>query len=190
MLAAWTDPTQLEQQFRGSRLRHPCRVNTRRLPASTRASSGQFGAPQGQYGAPQGQYDPPPGQYGPPPGAFPPPPPGRDYDPVAPYGRHPLTGEPFSDKSKVVAGLLQLLGLLGWSASGASTSATPKLGIIQLVVGIVTCGIGAVIWGIIDAIIILTDKVRDPQGRPLRDGTYAASERTHSAATARWAPAR
>ncbi|MDT5067011.1 MAG: hypothetical protein QOK02_3166, partial [Mycobacterium sp.] len=29
-------------------------------------------------------------------------------DPAAPYGRHPLTGEPLSEKSKVVAGLLQL----------------------------------------------------------------------------------
>ena len=34
-----------------------------------------------------------------------------------------------------------------------------------------TCGIAAVVWGIIDAVLILTDKVRDPEGRPLRDGT-------------------
>ena len=45
------------------------------------------------------------------------------------------------------------------------------LGIAQLIVGLITCGIGAVIWGIIDAVLLLTDKVRDPQGRPLRDGT-------------------
>jgi TM2 domain-containing membrane protein YozV len=45
------------------------------------------------------------------------------------------------------------------------------LGVAQLIVGMVTCGIGAVIWGIIDAVLILTDRVRDPQGRPLRDGT-------------------
>ena len=41
-----------------------------------------------------------------------------------------------------------------------------------MVLGIVTCGIGfivPVIWGIIDATLILTDKVRDPAGRPLRD---------------------
>ena len=43
--------------------------------------------------------------------------------------------------------------------------------IVLLVVGLITCGLGAVIWGIIDAVLILTDKVRDPQGRPLRDGT-------------------
>jgi TM2 domain-containing membrane protein YozV len=45
------------------------------------------------------------------------------------------------------------------------------LGVAQLLVGIFTCFIGAWIWGVIDAILILTDNVRDPQGRPLRDGT-------------------
>ncbi len=34
-------------------------------------------------------------------------------DPAAPFGRQPMTGEPYSDKSKIVAGLLQLLGLFG-----------------------------------------------------------------------------
>jgi TM2 domain-containing membrane protein YozV len=90
---------------------------------------------------------------------------------MAPYGRHPLTGEPFSDKSKIVAGLLQLIGLFGVVGIGRIYIGDTKLGVIQLIVGIVTCAIGAIIWGIIDAIFILTDKVRDPQGRPLRDGT-------------------
>lgn len=45
------------------------------------------------------------------------------------------------------------------------------LGIAQLLVGLVTCGVGAVIWGVVDAVLILTDRVRDPLGRPLRDGT-------------------
>ncbi|VEG54800.1 TM2 domain-containing protein [Mycolicibacterium aurum] len=92
-------------------------------------------------------------------------------DPAAPWGRHPVTGEPFSDKSKVVAGLLQLLGLFGLVGIGRIYLGDTKLGIIQLVVGLLTCGIGAIVWGIIDAVLILTDKVRDPQGRPLRDGT-------------------
>ncbi|MEZ0339605.1 NINE protein [Mycobacterium sp. pV006] len=92
-------------------------------------------------------------------------------DPTAPYGRHPITGEPFSDKSKVVAGLLQLLGLLGLVGIGRIYLGNTGLGIAQLVVGLITCGVGAVIWGIIDAVLILTDRVRDPQGRPLRDGT-------------------
>lgn len=118
---------------------------------------------------PPGQY-PPPGSY-PPPGPYPPPPPGYYLDPAAPYGRHPVTGEPLSDKSKVVAGLLQLLGLIGLVGIGRIYIGDTKLGVIQLIVGLLTCGLGAVIWGIVDAVLILTDKVRDPAGRPLRDGT-------------------
>jgi len=122
-------------------------------------------------------YFPPP--YYPPPGNFPPPlqyPPGFYPDPAAPYGRHPITGQPFSDKSKVVAGLLQLLGLVGVLGVGRLYLGYTTLGVTQLVgglvLGILTCGIGfivPVIWGIVDAVLILTDKVRDPVGRPLRD---------------------
>ena len=82
-----------------------------------------------------------------------------------------MTGEPFSEKSKVIAGLLQLLGLFGFVGLGRIYLGQTGLGIAQLLVGFVTCFIGAIIWGLIDAILILTDKVRDPQGRPLRDGT-------------------
>lgn len=125
----------------------------------------QFG---GTEGVPPPNYPPPPPNY-----AMPPqyPAPGGYVDPSAPYGRHPITGEPLSDKSKVVAGLLQLIGLFGLVGFGRIYLGDTKLGIIQLVVGLLTCTIGAVIWGIVDAILILTDKVRDPQGRPLRDGT-------------------
>lgn len=115
---------------------------------------------------PQQPY-PQPGQYGPPPGAYPP----VYADPTAPFGRHPVTGEPLSDKSKVVAGLLQLIGLVGIVGIGRIYLGYTGLGIAQLVVGLVTCGIGAVIWGVVDAVLLLTDKVRDPEGRPLRDGT-------------------
>lgn len=130
------------------------------------------------YYPPPGQF-PPPGQYGSA-GQFPPPvyPPPYYGDPLAPYGRDPLTGEPLSDKSKVVAGLLQLLGLVGILGIGRIYLGQNGLGITQLIggllIGIVTCGIGfivPVIWGIVDAVLILTGKVRDSQGRPLRDGT-------------------
>lgn len=117
------------------------------------------------YYPPPGQYPPP---YYPPPGQYPRP---AYADPAAPFGRHPLTGEPLSDKSKVVAGLLQLLGLLGVVGIGRIYLGYTGLGIAQLIVGLATCGVGAIIWGIIDAVLILTDKVRDPAGRPLRDGT-------------------
>jgi TM2 domain-containing membrane protein YozV len=114
---------------------------------------------------------PPPGQA--PQQGFPPPypPPGAYFDPMAPYGRHPVTGEPYSEKSKVVAGLLQLLGVIGLVGIGRMYLGQTGFGVLQLVVGLVTCGVGALIWGVIDAILILTDRVRDPQGRPLRDGT-------------------
>src|SRR5690349_13540367 len=125
-------------------------------------------------GSEQGYQPPPPPQqpgypppYPPPAGQYPP----AYMDPAAPYGRHPLTGEPLSEKSKTVAGLLQLLGLFGLVGIGRIYLGYTGLGVAQLIIGLVTCGIGAVVWGIIDAILILTDKVRDPEGRPLRDGT-------------------
>lgn len=106
-------------------------------------------------------YQPPPPSYQP----------GNLPDPSAPYGRHPLTGEPFSDKSKVVAGLLQLIGLIGIVGIGRIYLGQTALGIAQMIVGFITLGVGAVVWGLVDAVLILTDKVRDPHGRPLRDGT-------------------
>jgi TM2 domain-containing membrane protein YozV len=136
---------------------------------------GTEGPPPPNY---QPQYQPPPQGYGQQPPGYPPPgqypqgqyPPAYT-DPSAPYGRHPLTGEPLSDKSKIVAGLLQLIGLFGLVGIGRIYLGYTGLGIAQLLVGLVTCGIGAVVWGIIDAVLIFTDKVRDPEGRPLREGT-------------------
>ena len=137
------------------------------------------------------QYPPPPaaGQY-PPPGAYPPPgvypPPGAypgaypaAYDPAAPFGRNVITGEPLSDKSKVVAGLLQLIGLVGLLGFGRIYLGQTGLGVAQLVIGLAAIVLSCftvgwavpVIWAIVDAILIFSDKVRDPQGRPLRDGT-------------------
>jgi TM2 domain-containing membrane protein YozV len=114
---------------------------------------------------PQPGYPP---QYPPPPGPYP----GAYVDPLAPYGRHPVTGEPLSDKSKVVAGLLQLIGLLGFLGFGRIYLGQTGLGIAQLLIGFFFCWLLVpIIWGIIDAILIFTDQVRDEQGRPLREGT-------------------
>ena len=141
----------------------------------------QFGGTEGPLPPQQPQYQPPPPGYPqqppgyPPPGQYPP----AYMDPAAPYGRHPLTGEPLSDKSKTVGGLLQLIGLFGIVGIGRLYLGYVGLGMAQLliglfggiIIGIFTCGIGVlipVIWAIIDAILILTDKVRDPHGRPLR----------------------
>ena len=133
----------------------------------------QFGGTEGFPPPQQPRYQPPPPGYAPGPPGYPPPgqyPPAY-VDPAAPYGRHPFTGEPLSDKSKTVAGLLQLIGLFGIVGIGRIYLGNTGLGIAQLVVGLLTCGIGAVVWGIVDAVLIFTDKVRDSQGRPLRDGT-------------------
>ncbi|MEB3981911.1 TM2 domain-containing protein [Mycobacterium sp. 663a-19] len=113
-----------------------------------------------------------PPQQPPPPGPPPPYPqyPAPYYDPAAPFGRHPVTGQPLSDKSKTIAGLLQLLSLVGIGGIGRFYIGDVGVGVAQLLVGWFTCGIG-LIWSIVDAILILTDKVPDPQGRPLRDGT-------------------
>ncbi|NMN97449.1 TM2 domain-containing protein [Antrihabitans stalactiti] len=108
--------------------------------------------PGGQqpYGQQPPQYGQPPAQYG---GA---------PDPQAPYGRNPVTGEPLSDKQKLVAGLLQLF--LGGFGVGRFYLGYTGIGIAQLL----TCG-GLGIWALIDAILILVGKVPDAQGRPLRD---------------------
>ena len=112
---------------------------------------------QQQYGQ---QYGQPPGGYPPPAGGFAAP------NPAAPYGVHPITGIPYSDKSKLVAGILQIL--LGGLGIGRFYIGDTKTGVWQIVVTVLTCGIGA-IWGLIDGILMLVnDNVTDAQGRPLR----------------------
>jgi TM2 domain-containing membrane protein YozV len=81
--------------------------------------------------------------------------------PDAPYGFDPQ-GRPYSDKSKIVAGILQLfLGTLG---IGRFYVGSVGVGIAQLL----TCG-GLGFWALIDGIIFLTSNDRtDGQGRVLR----------------------
>jgi TM2 domain-containing membrane protein YozV len=120
------------------------------------------------YGA---QVPPPAGGQQPPPYAQPsgyplPPAGGIPYgaSPAAPYGVHPVTGIPYSDKSKLVAGLLQILIPLG---IGRFYIGDTKMGVWQVIVTVLTCGIGA-LWPFIDGIIILATDSVDAQGRPLR----------------------
>jgi TM2 domain-containing membrane protein YozV len=83
---------------------------------------------------------------------------------AAPYGIHPGTGIPYSDKSKLAAGLLNIFV----AGVGRMYIGQVGLGVAQLLVTIFTCGIGA-LWPIIDGIIILTkDDAKDAQGRILR----------------------
>ncbi|WBB71469.1 TM2 domain-containing protein [Micromonospora sp. WMMD1128] len=85
---------------------------------------------------------------------------------TTPYQQYPQYPQGVSDKSKVVAGILQIL--LGGFGIGRFYMGDTKTGVIQLVVTLVTCGFGA-IWGLVDGILILVNGGVDGQGRPLRD---------------------
>ncbi|AWW43097.1 hypothetical protein ADL00_15840 [Streptomyces sp. AS58] len=79
----------------------------------------------------------------------------------APYGYDPQ-GRPFSDKSKIIAGILQIL--LGPLGVGRFYVGSVGIGVAQLL----TCG-GLGIWSLIDGILYLTGNDRtDKQGRVLR----------------------
>jgi len=86
--------------------------------------------------------------------------------PNAPYGIDPKSGLPFSDKQKIVAGLLQIF--LGVFGVGRFYTGHIGLGVAQLVVCVLTCGIAG-IWPLIDGIMMLTGSVTDSNGLPLRD---------------------
>jgi len=68
-------------------------------------------------------------------------------------------------KSKLVAGLLGIF-LGGWGIHNFYLGNTGR-GIAQIIVTIVTCGIGA-LWGLIEGILILTGSINtDADGKPL-----------------------
>ncbi|WP_137725956.1 TM2 domain-containing protein [Prescottella subtropica] len=123
-----------------------------------------FGTPQPEYSQSGYSQQPPPypaaPQY---PAGYPV---GYGFaDPMAPFGRDPITGEPYSDKTKVAAGLLQIL--LGAFGAGRFYTGHTGIAIAQILVTWLTCGLG-VVWPVIDGIVMLAGTVRDAQGRKLR----------------------
>jgi|SRR5256885_3565346 len=107
--------------------------------------------------------------------------------PAAPYGFDPLTGLPYSDKSKVVAGVLQLF--LGGFAIGRFYTGHVGLAFGQLaavwVPALFLCCVGTLLsmvggfvlwvamplgtlWPVIDGIVLLVRGGTDAQGRVLR----------------------
>lgn len=111
----------------------------------------------------------------PPPAAATPPPPAAAYQPPAyqqpmAAGGVPAVGPDGTPlKSKMVAGLLGIF-LGGFGVHNFYLGNTNK-GIIQIVVTLVTCGLGA-IWGTIEGILILVGNESfstDAEGRPLTD---------------------
>lgn len=73
-----------------------------------------------------------------------------------------------NQKSKLTAGLLGIL-LGGWGVHRFYLGYT-KMGIIQIVVTLVTCGAGS-LWGFIEGILILcgSNITTDANGNPLGD---------------------
>ncbi|HEX2858245.1 MAG TPA: NINE protein [Propionibacteriaceae bacterium] len=142
------------------------------------------------YEVPAGRFEPPPASYQPSPPPYQPPAPpygvvvpstnpygtnpyaagpygSNPYapSPYAPYGVDPATGLPYSDKSKLVAGLLQVfLGSLG---IGRFYLGDIGMGVAQILVTFLTLGLGA-LWPLIDGIMLLAGSPRDRNGRPLR----------------------
>jgi TM2 domain-containing membrane protein YozV len=80
----------------------------------------------------------------------------------APFGREPATGIPYSDRQKVVAGVLQLLLPFG---IGRFYTGHTGIGVAQLLLSFVVIG---AIWAFIDGLVILLGRPLDRDGRPLR----------------------
>ena len=131
--------------------------------------------PPGAY-PPAGGYPPPaayppPTDY-PPPGAYPPPgypPPTAGYEYPAGYNYgYAYAPDPYA-KSKLAAGLLGIF--LGGFGVHRFYLGYTTIGIIQIIVTVLTCGLGS-IWGLVEGIMILTGAEQfraDVEGRPLRD---------------------
>ena len=90
--------------------------------------------------------------------------------PTPPPNPQPGVPQPgqMSDKSKIVAGLLGIF--LGGFGVHQFYLGNTKKGIIQIVVTLVTCGIGA-IWGFIEGILYLIGSngwTTDAEGRTLQ----------------------
>ena len=119
---------------------------------------GQAGQAAGQAGYQQGwQQQPPPGyaQPAPAPGYGQPAYPAGYVDPQA--------------KSKIAAGLLGIF--LGGFGVHRFYLGYTRIGVIQIVVTVLTCGIGS-LWGFVEGILYLVGAngyTTDAQGRPLRD---------------------
>ncbi|MGP4110417.1 TM2 domain-containing protein [Streptomyces sp. 4N509B] len=130
-------------------------------PAAGQPGYGYPGPPAGAPGAPPGAPGGYPQQSQPYPGAPVPGGPMYGGDPNAPYGYAP-DGRPYSRKSKIIAGVLQLL--VGGLGAGRFYTGHTGMAIAQLL----TCG-GLGIWALIDGILFLVkDDRTDAQGLPLR----------------------
>ncbi|WP_229675644.1 NINE protein [Hoyosella rhizosphaerae] len=92
----------------------------------------------------------------------------QNYDalfgrPGAPFGYDPETEEPYSSKSRVAVGVLNIF----LPGVGRLYSGRLALGLLQLAAAILTCGIGW-LWSVTDGILVLINGSTDNDGQPLR----------------------
>ncbi|MBC3990636.1 NINE protein [Streptomyces sp. AC563] len=138
-------------------------------PYAAPSGPNPYATPQGQpgYGYPHSAQGQP--SYGYPPlniaqpvyGGYPQQLGGHVPVPDAPHGYDPY-GRPYSDKSRVIAGVLQIL--FGWVGAGRFYTGHVGMAVAQLV----TCG-GLLVWGLVDGIVLLaSDDKTDARGRLLR----------------------
>jgi len=93
------------------------------------------------------------------------PPPRFEPPPFVPTYQQPVAILPYSPKSKVAAGVLQIVLPFG---IGRFYTGHIGLALAQLAVVAFTCGIG-VVWPVVDGIVLLANGGTDAQGRRLRD---------------------
>jgi hypothetical protein len=79
----------------------------------------------------------------------------------APYGVDAYSGMPYSDRSKVAAGVLQIVLPFG---IGRFYTGHHGIAVAQLLLSFVLIG---AIWSVIDGIVLLAGRPTDPYGRPL-----------------------
>lgn len=97
----------------------------------------------------------------------------------APFGRDPLTGEPFGENSKITAGLLQVF--FGAFGAGRFYMGSRWIGGAQVALTVTawtstTAGVewatlgmlGSWAWSAADGVAILTRRTRDSRGRLMR----------------------
>ncbi|GCE36767.1 hypothetical protein Rhow_005767 [Rhodococcus wratislaviensis] len=99
--------------------------------------------------------------------------PGSAMQQPAAYGYHPVTGLPYSHKTKLAAGLLSIF--FGYFGAGRFYAGHTGLGFAMLIVNIVLTVVSlgmwlfvAWIWPVIDGIVLLAGEPKDKNGLPLR----------------------
>ncbi len=131
-----------------------CGAVVKRQANFCQSCGARLSAPAQPAAAPQPPPPPPPA-----PGPITAPPPA----PVAPAVASAVAR---SDRSRLAAGILGVI--LGWAGVHRFYLGHVGIGILQLIVTMLTLGIGG-LWGFIEGIIILADgSFKDAEGKPLR----------------------